>query len=346
MHLCPAFLGLGFVAVLAGPVPALAASTLFRDAVLADEPLLYFQLSEPEGTAVNEGSLGVDFNADYLGTPSRAMPTESGDESVAFDAAEDFLKTDAIAPESLSGNPTFSAEALYFVPPDGTALNWAPFLHWGDLTLLPAMKSVYFGFQNDKPTRLFAGFYNGGLRTVADVPRGVWHHVVWVRNGGAAANVGTTLYVDGVAVALEDDPELPVNGSTPEIINTAFRINRSQDADRFFRGSLDELALYGRALSQEEVEAHYAALDKCAEEKCIDYDGGCKLCGFPSSGGSAPLAGDALAVLRAAVGSRKCNRCVCDVDEGGSVVATDALITLKKAVGQSVSLQCPEQDLG
>jgi hypothetical protein len=63
-------------------------------------------------------------------------------------------------------------------------------------------------------------------------------------------------------------------------------------------------------------------------------------CAQPVSTGDAPTASDALAVLRAAVGTTECKLCVCDVDASGSIAATDALIALKKAIQQPVALNC------
>jgi trimeric autotransporter adhesin len=64
------------------------------------------------------------------------------------------------------------------------------------------------------------------------------------------------------------------------------------------------------------------------------------LCGDPSDDGTI-AAGDALTVLRRAVGTAACPDCVCDVNANGSVTTSDALLVLRSAVGQSVSLSCP-----
>jgi len=224
--------------------------------------VLCYQFNESEGPATNHGSLGAAFNATYFGTPKRAVATATGDTGVQFDSEDDYLESGSVAPGSLSGNPSFTAEAVFFVPNAGGATLWAPFLHWGvsvgaqsDKT----MKSVYFSFSNNDANRLFAGFYNGGLRTKQPVALGQWHHIVWVRQGGGAANLGSTLYVDGVSVELEDDPALPSNGGVPAVVPTAFRVNRAQDFTRYFTGTLDELALYDRVLTSGEVLTHYAA---------------------------------------------------------------------------------------
>jgi hypothetical protein len=60
-------------------------------------------------------------------------------------------------------------------------------------------------------------------------------------------------------VPLEPDTDLCCNGSTPQINATTFRINRGRDFVRFFTGTMDELALYDRALSASEVGEHFAA---------------------------------------------------------------------------------------
>ncbi|MFN2376259.1 MAG: hypothetical protein ABR538_06960 [Candidatus Binatia bacterium] len=55
----------------------------------------------------------------------------------------------------------------------------------------------------------------------------------------------------------------------------------------------------------------------------------------------AVVAGDALFLLKVAVGTFQCSLCTCDVNDSGSVTATDALIVLKIAVGQVLPLNCP-----
>jgi len=247
------------VALLGSATMAQGVSTNFQAEVLADAPILYYQFHEVAGAATNHGSLGPAFDATYFGTPQHGAATSAGDAGVRFDSADDYLESASIAPSLLSGNPTFTAEAIFFIPANGTAALWPPFLHWGVSAAAPTMKSVYFSFSRNDPTRIFAGFYNGGLRTVNPVPRGQWHHVVWVRQGGGAANVGTTVYIDGVSVTLENDPALCCNGQTPTVTNAVFRVNRAQDFNRFFTGTLDEVALYDRALTASDVQRHFQA---------------------------------------------------------------------------------------
>jgi hypothetical protein len=64
-------------------------------------------------------------------------------------------------------------------------------------------------------------------------------------------------------------------------------------------------------------------------------------CGQPASGGSSPVATDALFILGAAVAVQTCELCVCDVNDDTAITATDALTTLAAAVGQPIVLDCP-----
>lgn len=77
-----------------------------------------------------------------------------------------------------------------------------------------------------------------------------WHHVVATKNGATVR-----IYIDGVNVTGV------VTNST--CVNTASALTIGADEspvlEDFFRGSLDEVAVYGTALSEARVKAHYAA---------------------------------------------------------------------------------------
>lgn len=64
-------------------------------------------------------------------------------------------------------------------------------------------------------------------------------------------------------------------------------------------------------------------------------------CGVPVSGGPQPKTSDALYALKAAIGAVECDLCACDVNDSGSLTAGDALAILQAAVGGDVDLVCP-----
>lgn len=241
--------------------PARAATTAFQTAVTNDGPILYYELNEPTGNAINHGSLGATHDATYNGTILRGASTPAGDDGVAFDGSDDYLESLTNAPAGVLGNPTFTAEAIVLVPsPGGSATFYAPFLHWGPDTD-GTMKSVFFGFHSSAATELYTGFYNGGVTTPnGALALGRWHHVVWVRTGGGAANAGSKVYIDGVDLTTSlVNSGLCCDTSTPAVEAGEFRVNRGRDFTRFFVGSMDELALYDKALTAQQVAAHFVA---------------------------------------------------------------------------------------
>ena len=252
-----------------------AAPPGYRAAVLSLDPVLYYTLDEASGDAVNHGTLGALFDGLYQGSVVREVPTLSGDTGVSFGSASDFIESISTAPESLTGNPTFSAETVIRIPENGSAAVWAPFLHWGPSELgAETGRSVYFSFSNNAADEVYVGFYNGGLQTPSmTLGRDVWHHLVWIREGGGTDQQGSTLYVDGVNVSssLVPDPELCCNGTTPDVGSTAFRVNRARDFEslRFFVGDMDELVLYDRALTPEQVRTNYDQLVPEAESSLL-----------------------------------------------------------------------------
>ncbi len=78
-----------------------------------------------------------------------------------------------------------------------------------------------------------------------------WQHIVYTRNGTAAGD--QKLYVNGVEVSLSTDSPVTFvdNTDIPEI-------GRSGGFSNFFSGYIDELSIWNRALSKEEVWMLYS----------------------------------------------------------------------------------------
>ena len=247
--------------------PALAAPPGFHDAVAASGAVLHYKLNETSGFAKNSGSLGVAYDGEYGGSPTRGIATQSGDEGVHFNTMADFMFTTPSAPAGLTGNPDFTAEAIFRLPTAGESAFFPPLLHWGGVG---AGVAVYFALQGtwaqhpgNLPNKLMAGFYQGGLES-EEFLYDVWYHYVWVRDSGGGTNnavQGTTVYLNGRELELVADASLCCSTTIPNVAQTIFTVNRAADfaTTRLFEGDLDELALYDRALSGDEVRAHAAA---------------------------------------------------------------------------------------
>lgn len=247
------------ILLMCSPITGFTAGSGFKQAVMSAEPVLYWQLGESEGNIVNHGSYGNSHDATVIGTPVRAVRTLSNDTGIEFTSVDDYLESLGTAPAELTGNPSFTAEAVFFIPLDGEAEQYGPLLHWGNSG---TSNSVYFSFHYNTAHEIYAGFYNGGLTSPAQsAPMGEWHHVVWIRSGGGLPNEGTTLYIDGVDVTsqLIPDPVLCCNFNVPTVAASEFRVNRSRDfiGQRHFTGILDELVLYDKLLTVEQVQEHW-----------------------------------------------------------------------------------------
>jgi RHS repeat-associated protein len=83
-----------------------------------------------------------------------------------------------------------------------------------------------------------------------------WHHIAAAWDGTANAN-GVTLFVDGLRVAQAS----ATNGAAIDVNAQPFRIGGAgggADASHQFAGTLDEVAVYALALSDEQIARHYA----------------------------------------------------------------------------------------
>ena len=88
-----------------------------------------------------------------------------------------------------------------------------------------------------------------GSTVLAD---GAWHHIVAVRDGDANEN---RLYVDGILEDLMPATYSAGFDSSTAELNIGYL---NQDIPGFhFKGSIDEVALYNRALSVKEISQHY-----------------------------------------------------------------------------------------
>lgn len=259
---------------------AAAAPDAYRDLVAAEAPILWYRMGEPAGSAsvFNEGTLGPSHSATVFGGVTLGEPSGGGDTAASFDFSDTpYLESVGLAPASMLGNPSFTAEAVVWVPESGgdTQL-WPPFLHWGEGT---TAREVYFSFQRDQNDRVFCGFYNGGLMSECRVRRGEWNHFVWVRDSGSGANdayTGSRLFVNGIEEDLVLAAALPNFSGPPDVVQTSFRVQRARDGYRHFDGLIDEVVLYDTLQTEAQIKARFEALGIPDPVLCpADLDGSC-----------------------------------------------------------------------
>ncbi|MEY9998054.1 hypothetical protein ABIE67_010173 [Streptomyces sp. V4I8] len=251
-------------------VTAAVTANAYANRVVADGANLYWRFEEPDGTFAADSS-GTNNNGVHRESPIRVVTPGAVPGS---NAAIDYLGrwTPGWAGSSVreytysdrsSGRPTaYSIETwvrttsrtggklVGFGERDGTRTG---VLGRGD-------KQIYMG----NGGRLWFGVYNGAARTIHSsrpYNDGKWHHVVATQSPGT----GMRLYVDGVLQAR--DPRVTRSADYTGYWHTGggdvrglatWMIGPHNPSSWFFKGQLDETAVYPRVLSPAQVAQHHA----------------------------------------------------------------------------------------
>jgi hypothetical protein len=209
----------------------------YRDVVMADTPIAYWRFGEASGsTAASETGIGAgNYNGGFvLGRPGALVGDPNT--SLALNGSTGYVSVPHSSP--LDFGDTFSFEA------------------WIKRSTLGADQRLFFKGTGSAVVQLntsnrirFAKSGAGDIAysnvTLTDTSK--WHHLVVTKNGSAVR-----VYIDGV----------DVTGTVTNLsfVNTTSAINIGRDpSGQYFNGGLDEVAVYGYALSPARVLAHYVA---------------------------------------------------------------------------------------
>ena len=214
----------------------------YPEAVRADLPVSYWRLGETSGTIA--GDVTVANPGTYNGPPTLGaaslVATDQVDPAVAFDGAGDDVRVGQSGSLDLSGALTLEA----LVKP--TSLPAA-----GSVRSIVAKTGSYALVLNGPALELT--IYQLGVARRLQAPAGTIvagraYHVAGTFDGATQR-----LYVNGrqvASVALSGVADTTING---------LRIASWDGAQQFFAGTLDEVAVYNKALSATRVAAHFAA---------------------------------------------------------------------------------------
>jgi len=213
----------------------------YSSAVLADNPVGYWRLGEPGGTTANDSAgsnTGTFVNAPLLDTAS-LLSGDAANRSVRFDGTNDYVTI----PHSTALNPSAQVSVEAWIKPE--ALPAA-----GAFSAIAAKRESY-ALQLNGPRLEFTIMQNGTRRRlqapVGAVAVGQTYHVVGTYDGST-----TRLYLNGVQVATG-----ALTGAIGPATNS-FNI-ASWSTNEFFRGTVDEVAVYNNTISAARIAAHYAA---------------------------------------------------------------------------------------
>jgi len=204
----------------------------------AEGPISYWRFDEGEGTTASD-SVGSNHGAIHGAT----WITGIVNSALSFDAAADYVRI--LDSDQFTLGDDYTVEA--WINPDDTANAWKAIMG----TYSP--KGVYNGgfmlvLGNGDDNELL--FWANGLWGYSGYEikeDGNWKHVVYTTSSGSVG----TFYVNGVSVATVAAAKV-TNGHDLHI-GDGGELWAIYD----FYGSIDEVAIYNRALSEQEIEERY-----------------------------------------------------------------------------------------
>ncbi len=231
------------------------APTLARYAkvITDDDPYEYWRLGESTGSALKDVVGADDLNATQVTLGAPGAIGNDTDTGATFGSNTTTPSLASIA-TSRYALDQFSEE-LWFKT---TTTRGGQLMGWSSSatgTSTTSDRKLYL----DNTGRVFFGV-NPGTRTTINSPAtyrdGNWHHVV-----AGEGPVGLQLFVDGALVASDPTTTVAqfVRSGYWRLGNDSLSGWPSAPATGNFAGSLDEVAVYQRALSASTVAAHYAA---------------------------------------------------------------------------------------
>ncbi|WP_407703479.1 CBM96 family carbohydrate-binding protein, partial [Streptomyces triticirhizae] len=246
--------GAGNVSALSPPVTVTTASggQPYVDAVLADEPLLYWRYDEPANNFASDAS-GHDSAGVHRGGPQRGVtpPAVSGPGAgaIGYDGVDDYTYGDV----RYGGMREFTLETWFST----TTTRGGKLIGLGDRTLEPSANRDNNIYLLDDG-RVAFGVYDGRYHTVTSRESyndGEWHQVA-----ASVGPAGMRLYVDGEQVAADTTitASRAVNGYW-RTGGDSLQSWPGRPSSDFYQGRLDETAVYAPQLPAARIAAHYAA---------------------------------------------------------------------------------------
>lgn len=225
--------------------------------MLADGPLGYWRLDEigTNGPAANSGSLGAAADGAFLGGVTNGLagprpPTQPGFEST--NGAASFNGTNATIdiPYSVALNPTNAFSAELWVKLAAVSTSSTRYCPLSSINMTGSLRTGFLFYQTLSIWQFRMGNQSGIIASAdGGTPQSnVWTHLVGVYDGHAAS-----LYVNGALAG-----SAVLSAAFVSNTNAPFRLGANGAGANFFKGDIDEVAFYDRALTSEEIAQRYA----------------------------------------------------------------------------------------
>jgi hypothetical protein len=228
--------------------PPATATTSYSTTVLNASPVAYYRLNETSGTTAHD--LTGHFNATYNGSPALNQPPlilNTTDPSVKFDGSNDYVNANSVSSHTSWPGITMEAWVEF--------TRAAPTNEEHVMNFSTAKGGHAPGLFHDSPTnkvKFAVGSSTSYALSDSPISSGV-HYLV----GTVGTNNVSRLYIDG---------QLQKQTGTISVRPQAgwlFAIGCDHDygpvTTSFWRGRIDEVAIYDHALTQTQITAHYTA---------------------------------------------------------------------------------------
>jgi hypothetical protein len=191
--------------------------------------------------------------------PASWIPGVRGS-AISFDGKDDFLQTQF---PGIGGSHARTVAFWVRVPTDWKNHSGYGIVSWGSYEYDGATWQISANPEaKDGPLgRLRIGILGGQVIGTTDLRDGEWHHVAVVMYGGEAADVAThvLLFVDGELepTSHKSLTAIATDTTSPEARRLMMGRNAALNdrGSRVFRGDIDELYIFGAALSQDAIQA-------------------------------------------------------------------------------------------
>ncbi|MCX4697559.1 LamG domain-containing protein [Streptomyces sp. NBC_01373] len=231
-------------------VTVASAADAYAAAVRGDGAGLYWRFNETANAYAADSS-GADDSGVHWNAPTQAVAdgAAGSGSSVGYTGSQsEWTYTD-----KRHATPSAYSLELWFKTTTTTGGKLIGFANKVQLTSTSYDKHLYL----NNAGRLYFGVYTGTVRTINTTQSfsdGAWHHVVATQGSG-----GLRLYVDGTLRASN------ALVTTSENRSGFWRVGGdnldswpSRPTSRYYTGLIDEVAVYGSALTASQVTSHYA----------------------------------------------------------------------------------------
>ena len=206
------------------------------------DPNLVLYLPFEEGTGTKTKDLSGWGNHGTLHGPTWWVDGKIG-KALNFDGVDDYVEC---GNNSLGG----SISVEVWVKPQDISIGWAAFVN---KQVVGSTKKVFWIGQHETDGYVRFGVYLDGINETsldtdsAVITNGEWYHIVGTYDGHYQK-----IYVNGSLKKTSND----LNSLIPSG-NDPYWIGKSTTTTAFFKGIIDEVRIYNRALEANEVMAHY-----------------------------------------------------------------------------------------